>query len=197
MKKLISIILITTFLILYLPFNTLGDIEKLNKNTIMIDNSIWNQDFKQFLEATKDSKVKHWNIVIHSQGGDAYSTIAIINKIKKMKKRGVTFTTEVYGLAASAAAYLFLMGDKRIAHSGSSFMWHTVEAQVRARGLWVYAPERIKAMIRLCDNFIRKHFKEKTGMSDKSVAYWLDGGAAQWMSAKTAYNVGIATELVE
>ena len=186
-----------TFLILYLPFNTLGTVTKVNKNTILIESGIWNSDFGEFLEATKNSKVRHWKIIIHSPGGDAYSTIAIINKIKEMKKRGIKFTTEAYGLAASAGAYLFLMGDKRIIHEGASMMWHTVEAQLRARGIWTYAPDWAKAMIKLCDNFIRKHFQEETGMSDNSVAYWLDGGMQQWMSAKTAYNVGIATELVD
>jgi len=171
----------------------------LKPGTIMVHNAVYNSDFAEFYEATSHDGIDHYRIILHTPGGDAFSCTAIINRMLELQKKGIKFTTELYGMGMSAGSYIFMMGDERIVHQGAILMWHTIEAQIeqaKKDGQFVRVPENSMRMIRLLDNNIRRLFKRATGMSDESVRYWLDGGGAQFMSALTAYNVGIATKLI-
>ena len=178
---------------------------KVDPNVVYISGGVCYSDFFEFNEATMHLKAGDTlRLIIQTGGGDAYATVAICNRMIEMKKEGIHIITEVYGQAMSAGAFMFLMGDERIAHSGAQLMWHTIESQIRKfasdRGLWeieqVIDMNTFRAMQRL-DSFVRELFRSVTGMSDAGVDYWMEGtgDAAQYMSAKTAYNVGIATEL--
>ena len=207
-KSLISLALAA--LILLAPMNTgFADIKNLGRDNIRITGPITEESFEQFLEATAFEANRDYRIFIHTNGGDAYSTIAIMNRIDELKARGCTFQMEVYGKAFSAGAYIFMMGDKRIVHEGSHLMFHTMMQQAPkaavANGRKMSRNAAVRfSMIEQMDNYIEKRFRKIVGdrMSESAIQYWLRGTKeedtkAQWMSARTAYNVGIATDIVE
>jgi len=171
-------------------------VTEISPGRILIDNAIALEDFGQFWDATDYRTVKHYTIYLHTPGGNVFSCVGIINRIMEMQRRGVRFTAINYGIAASAGSYIFMVCNERIAYEGSIFMWHTLETQVDS--MWRH---RVKKegwiMMRMVDRHIRKLFKKYTNMSDESCKYWLDGGKAQFMSALTAYNVGIATKYID
>jgi ATP-dependent protease ClpP protease subunit len=99
-------------------------------------------------------------------------------------------------MGMSAGSYLFMMGDERIVHRGAILMWHTVHAQ--HNGVKPYTiPEGKWKVMGMLDRYIIREFKNATGLSDKWVHYWLESKTANFMSAETAYNVGIATHFVD
>jgi len=207
-KKLISILLAASLLLM--PVVASSEIEKLRYNEIIINGAVWEDSYVQFLKATKDRSVKHWIVRIHTSGGDAHSTIGIINRIKAMKKTGVTFTMINQSKAFSAGSYIFIHGDKRVATRGSSFMFHTIMQQVTedqvesGRGTH---PSTITLLERM-DELVSERFLEITGIKKGSQAdrYWLHGEmpdgsrvaeGAQFMSARTAYNINVATKFID
>ena len=200
MKKLYKVLAgIITCVVLSMFCAQLSEatVKEISPGLIAVNGEVYGSDFFEFYEATLDESIRHYKIVLHTPGGDGAACIGIISRIKEMKAKGIKFTTEGYGFAASAGSYIFMMGDRRIAHEGLTLMWHTVEAQLIARNQLHRVEKSALLYIRMIDRYIRKVFKAATGMSDKSIGYWLDGGGAQYMSYKTAYAVGIATEIVE
>lgn len=169
-------------------------VSEIEPGRIIMSDQVYNSDFIDFYKLTLDETVRHYHLLIHGPGGAPTATIGIINRILEMKKAGITFTTEVYAAAYSADAYIFMMGDERIIHAGATLMWHTMTAQMPYR-LDLNNPKHL--WVHLCDQYIRKIFKRVTGMSDKMVKLWLDTRDAAFMSALTAYNIGIATKYVE
>ena len=173
-------------------------LDKKNPSVIVMHEQVTVDDYIQFMRATSDPSIKHYTILIHSPGGNAVTTIAIINRILELKRDGVTFTTKVHGVGLSAGSYIWLMGDERVVYEGSTLMWHTVMAQWKS-----WQREQVKTnqpdiynLMERWDNYIRARFAEQSGMSKKSCEYWLDGGEAQFMSAETARNVGLATKYI-
>ena len=65
-------------------------------------------------------------IDIMSYGGDLFSGLAMAEMILEAKKRGVTSTSVIYGIAASAAAILALAADRVIMTDIGSMMLHGV-----------------------------------------------------------------------
>ena len=180
------------------PFTATATFEALNRgdnSVIVLHEGVEMSDFIQFMRLTSDPKIRHYKILIHTPGGNAITCISVMNRMQEMQREGVTFTTVVYGAAMSAGTYVFMMGDERIMHESSSLLFHTMQAQTAAYA-WANADPKIRNMIEGWDNDIRKRFKKVTGMSDKSVRYWMDSGKAQPMSALTAYNVGLATKYI-
>ena len=60
-------------------------------------------------------------IKINSWGGDVFSGFAIYNELSEYKG---AITTKVMGMAASAAALIFLSGEKRLMKAQSMLMFH-------------------------------------------------------------------------
>ena len=64
-------------------------------------------------------------VKINSWGGDVFSGFAIYNELSEYaKKEGNEITTKVMGMAASAAALIFMAGDKRYMKAQSMLMFH-------------------------------------------------------------------------
>jgi ATP-dependent protease ClpP protease subunit len=204
MKKLISLILLGSLLLM--PVIATADIKKIGHNEIMIDHVITEDSYSEFMEATAYVSNAHINLYIHSDGGDAYSTIGIVNRILDLKDRGCTFTTIVHAKAFSAGAYLFLMGDERVVYGGSSLMFHTMMQQVtkeQREGIRDFDRGNavVIGMLERMDEYICDRFRKVVGdrMSEKAIQYFLYGTDeedinGQYMSAETAYNVGVATQ---
>ena len=195
-KRLISILLALSLLVL--PVYAGATFEALNEGdnkVIVMHEDMQMEDFIQFMRLTSNPTIKHYEILIHSPGGNAITCIAVMNRIRELQRQGITFTTRIYGTGMSAGSYIFMMGDERIVYEGGSLMFHTMRAQIKDYQ-WDNADQNIKNLINRWDDYIRARFAEQTGMSKKSCEWWLDGGTAQFMSGETAYNVGIATQYI-
>ena len=195
-KRLLSLLVAASLLLV--PMTASATFEALNEgdnSVIVMHEAMVMLDLIQFMRLTSDPKIKHYEIIIHSPGGNAITCIAVMNRIMELKRQGVTFTTRTYGAAMSAGTYIFLMGDERIVHEAATLMFHSVQAQADTYQ-WANVDPRTQSMIIRWDNFIRTRLKETTGMSDRSVKYWMDGGKSQYMSAETAFNVNVATDYI-
>lgn len=78
------------------------------------------EDMKDRVMEAVDKNPDRLHVRIDSPGGDVYSCLTMINALKTVKN----LTTENMGIAASCAAVLFMLGDDRIAHSASQFLFH-------------------------------------------------------------------------
>ena len=195
-KRLISILLAASLLLM--PMTASATFEQLNKGdnkVIVMHDQMAFEDFIQFMRLTSNPKIKHYEIIIHSPGGAAITCIAVMNRIRELQRKGVTFTTKIYGMGMSAGSYVFMLGDERIIYEGGSLMWHTIQAQV-PQYQWDALDPQMRALLTSWDDYIRARFQEASGMSKESCDYWLDGGTAQFMGAETAFNTGIATEYI-
>ena len=83
----------------------------------MIDDYALKSVRRQMANAKGDITVK-----INSWGGDVFAGFAIFNELSEYDKGKVT--TKVMGMAASAAALIFMAGDKRYMKDQSMLMFH-------------------------------------------------------------------------
>jgi ATP-dependent protease ClpP protease subunit len=213
MKKRLLSIALAVCLVLGTAGMTQAEVKSIgspgsDKLEIVVEGSIYSTDYVEFMKATAYAKNMHINIYLHTSGGDAYTTIGIVNRILDLKDRGCTITTIVQGQALSAGTYIFMMGDERIAYEGATFMTHLI-LQQRPRA---YANEMRKSsreaavkisQVERMDRYIEARFRKVVGdkMSEKAIQYFLHGTKeedikSQYFSARTAYNMGVATQFI-
>lgn len=174
--------------------NVDSDFEKLNDGTIILSGGVNEDTYKEFLRHTSDGK-KHYTIHIMTNGGCAYNTIAIVNRIETLQRQGVKFTMIVPGNAFSAGSYIFMMGDERIMYRGSYLMWHTISGQAKHDGRAI--PESRKELLVGLDTYIVNKFKEQFPfITDEWVdsTFWNSG--MTWQSALSAKLMGICTKII-
>ena len=80
---------------------------------IMIVGGVDVHDFQTFYNQTVGGH-KEYTVIIDTRGGDAHSTIGIINRILELKREGVKFTTITYNRASSAGFFTCPAGVSRI-----------------------------------------------------------------------------------
>ena len=83
--------------------------------------TLWS--FSDFVESIPDGVSVEMDVC--SYGGDIFSGIAIIQKMQGAQRRGVTFNSRVYGLAASCAADIALSCDHVSMAKSSTIMIHS------------------------------------------------------------------------
>jgi len=81
----------------------------------------WDFDAASVKEALSITAGEDIEVEISSPGGAVFEGIAIMNALRGYKGK---VTTLINGLAASAASYIFLAGDERLATEGSFYMIH-------------------------------------------------------------------------
>ncbi|MGE6718716.1 head maturation protease, ClpP-related [Peribacillus frigoritolerans] len=79
-------------------------------------------EFKDSLDGLP-STVKTLNMYVNSPGGSVFTTIAMINQLKRMKSRMV-INAYVDGIAASAASFLIMMADNIYMYENTFLMIH-------------------------------------------------------------------------
>ena len=179
------------------PAPAQAEVVGVSPDTIAVDGKVHDTDFLQFYKLTIDPAIRHYTVILNTPGGNAWACVAIMNRMKQMKADGITFTTEVYSMAMSAGTYIFLMGDTRIMHDTATLMFHGILAQQapwQREALQKDQPIEYNILARL-DNYIMRMLMKQTGWTRRVANYWINGGTAQYMSATTAYNTGVATEL--
>lgn len=137
----------------------------------------------------KGLNVDRIHVHIDSYGGSVSEGWAIYNTLLQHPAEVVTYAD---GFVASAALYPFLAGDQRVASTVSAFYFH--EVMTCAEG---YAKDLRAAaeMAEFMTDVGINAFTERAGMSAEQVRDLM--AEETWMSAWTALEQGLVTEVVE
>jgi ATP-dependent Clp protease, protease subunit len=126
---------------------------------------------------------------INSPGGEVWDGLAIYNYLKGISAK---VTVNIMGLAASAASFVAMAGDKVVMPGNSLLMIHNA---------WTYTggnKEGLKQaleMLQKADNSIISIYAAKTGLDTAELATMMD--AETWMSADEAFAKGFADEVTK
>jgi ATP-dependent protease ClpP protease subunit len=175
-------------------FNSHESITLMPDESIVLSGNVYENTAREFERLTMTGK-KHYTVRIHTNGGDAFSTVAMVHRIKDLQKQGVKFTMIVKAKAFSAGSYLFMMGDERIMYNGSLLMWHTVNG----KRVW-YKKARSEergVVFDTIDNFIVGEFEKKfPDIPKEKVNHWFWNTDLTWMTSTEALLWGIATQVI-
>lgn len=140
---------------------------------------------KQFREQL-DKVSGEITVRINSPGGDVFAGMQIYNMLKD---RSGSVTVIVDALAASAASFIAMAGDKIIMNTGSMMMVH--KASTIAWGNEDEMQEVIE-MLRKTDDSIVSVYAARTGKSKEEIKQLL--ADETWMTADEAVEMGFADE---
>lgn len=126
---------------------------------------------------------------INSPGGDVFAGVAIYNYLREHDGE---VTVKVDGLAASAASFIAMAGDKIVMLPGSMLMIHMP---------WSVAAGNAEEMSQVVDMLNKTGesmiplYAARTGQSEEKIEEMLK--AETWLTAKEAVDMGFADEAVE
>ena len=126
-------------------------------------------------------------LVFNSPGGLVTEGKAIINTIKRT---GSDIQTEIISSAASMAAIMFCIGDRRLVHENSTIMFHNYRGGVIGKGHEM--EQRLEHMQRNLPAFFRANI---IGLTDEEINQMFDGKDF-WFGAKEMAKRGIATHII-
>ncbi len=132
---------------------------------------------------TSNDKLK---IVYNSNGGLVTEGKILINTIQST---GVFKEFELLSNAASMAAVLFCIGDRRIVHENSSIMFHTFSGGTFGKGREM--KDATKHKNKNINSFIRSHI---VGLTDKELSKMVIG-KEYWFGTEKMCQRGIATHV--
>jgi ATP-dependent Clp protease protease subunit len=147
----------------------------------------WGASAKALVEALASMKGQPVALHINSPGGDVFEARAMVAAIRA---HGAPVTTYIDGLAASAATYLALAGDKVHINDGGLFMVHNS---------WTLAwgnKHEMRTTADLLDKIdgtIAADYARKTGAGVEQIASWMD--AETWFTAEEAKAAGFVDEI--
>ena len=133
-------------------------------------------------------------IEIHSPGGALFDAQRIVNIMLEWQSKGNLIETRLYGLAASAAFYIFQAGNNRLVSQNSDLLWHeirTAEGWGSPRVLTTSDKEQEAKIFRHLQNIRNGWLAKRCNLSkeniDELIKYkdW-------WMSGKQALEFGFA-----
>ena len=171
-----------------------SDVDIQADGAIIISGGVDEDTFKEFRSLTLDGR-DHYTIILMTNGGCGYNTVAIMNRIETLQKQGVKFTTYITGHGHSAGSYIFMMGDERIVNNGSVMMWHTMNGQLKHDNRKI--PEERQAYMLYMDEYVVNKFRERfPHIKEEWIkeTFW-DSGMS-FMTATSAKLMGIATKIV-
>lgn len=140
-----------------------------------------------FVDAVKSADNGAFTLHINSPGGDVFEARAMVAAVRN---HGAPVTTYIDGLAASAATYLALAGDKVHITDGGLFMVHNS---------WTLAwgnKHEMRSTADLLDKIdgtIANDYARKTGATAEQIAAWMD--AETWFTAAEAKAAGFVDEV--
>lgn len=158
-----------------------------------IGNDFWDEESsntaKKFSRTLDELTPKPLDIRIDSSGGDVYEGFAIASAIQRYE--GET-TVYIDGLAASAASYIALMGDKVVMNDYAQIMVHNAWTYNRgnAESMRTMA-ERLEAL----DANIAGIIASRSSLEVEDVREAM--AAETWYSAADALAAGLADEVIE
>ncbi|MGL4695185.1 ATP-dependent Clp protease proteolytic subunit [Enterococcus larvae] len=122
----------------------------------------WDFDAASVKEALSIVDGEDIEVEINSPGGAVFEGIAIMNALRGYKGK---VTTLINGLAASAASYIFLAGEERMATEGSFYMIHN-----SATFMYGYYQrqdiDKVRHVTSKIDNTMAGFYKKYTNIKD-------------------------------
>lgn len=127
---------------------------------------------------------------INSQGGDVFSTFAIVDTIKRLK-------TPVYsiveGLAASAASVVSVSCKKRYILPNSFMLIHQISTLEMGMVKHEDQKDDVRGVKMMMENMI-KIYTENSKIDKKTISEWLKRDT--WLNAKKALKYGFVDEIL-
>ena len=139
------------------------------------------------LDAAKGAK--SLDIYINSEGGDVFEAKAIHTLIRRFDGERVV---HVDGIAASAASYIAMAGDRIVTSPLATWMIHEVRGGAYGRA------QEMRAMADLMDKengTMAETYAARTGQKLEDVLGWMN--AETWMTAAEATARGFTDEIAE
>lgn len=141
------------------------------------------------LEDLRAQGVKALDIYVNSPGGDIFEAKAIHTNLRRFEGERVV---HVDGIAASAATFIAMAGDKIITVPSATWMIH----EVHSWGVGNAADFRALADVLDKENGIfAEAYSKRTGSSAEDIRQWM--AAETWMNAKEALQRGFTDEVAE
>jgi ATP-dependent Clp protease protease subunit len=140
---------------------------------------------RQALEQLKG--VKTLNIYINSEGGDVFEAKAIYTQLQRFDAEKVV---HIDGLAASAATFVAMAGDRIITSDVGTWMIHEAWGGVLGRATEMRAYADVLEMI---NDDIANLYAKQTGKSTEECLKLM--AAETWMNAAQALELGLTDEV--
>jgi len=192
MKKILATIIGLVMLVgTALPAS--GLIGYINRQTIMLYDEVASGDEVE-IRILFDGQEEEYQIIVNSHGGRAFVCLSIAQHIKSLQDMGKKVTTEVSGMALSAGAIIWMMGDIRIAHRNDVIMFHGVQMINPQTGQPVpreLLDDSDRFVIDTLNGFM---IEELTKIIGKKKAEKMIEGET-WLTGKQAFDMGLATIL--
>jgi len=147
----------------------------------------WGASAAALVQALGTMKGQPVALHINSPGGDVFEARAMVAAIRA---HDAPVTTYIDGLAASAATYLALAGDKVHITDGGLFMVHNSWTLAWGNKHEMHTTADLLDKI---DGTIAADYARKTGASTEQIAAWMD--AETWFTAEEAKAAGFVDEI--
>lgn len=125
---------------------------------------------------------------LNSPGGDAFEGLAVYNLLSAYPGH---ITTEVLGLAASAASIIAMAGAEVAIGSNAALMIHKSWALALGNHS---VHDEVARLLQQLDGAVAETYSRKTGMSESEAMRLMD--AETWMFGQTAIDMGFADRLL-
>lgn len=142
---------------------------------------------QQALEAMKGAS--GLDIFINSPGGDIFEAKAIYAQLRRFSGEKVV---HVDGIAASAASFIAMAGDKIITAPSATWMIHEVWTRVLGRATDMRA---MADVLDLENRIFAEAYSSRSKSKLEDVSAWMN--AETWMNAATAKERGFTDEISE
>jgi len=141
----------------------------------------------------RKTSVRTINMFINSPGGDAFSGLALADKIIMAKRLGFKVNAYASGIVASAAVPVFAVCDHRVAGEGTIFMVHETS-------IWKWPGREtasdIRSQTKLMEILRERYLKKLAKHSRLSVDEWGElEFKTTWFDAEKAKTYGIVDEI--
>lgn len=148
---------------------------------------MWGVTAKDFIADLKKLSAKTITLSINSPGGSVFDALAIFNALRNS---GAEITVRVMGIAASAASYIAMAGDKIVMPENTFMMVHNPIAGVygNADDMRELADVLDKVGASLLATYVKR-----TGKPENEVAALL--AAESYLSAAECVDLGLADEM--
>lgn len=169
--------------------------EPISDHSVMVYGSISLHDGLNMSKFLKKEH-KEVEIVINTWGGMASQLLTMVYAVENAKERGIKIITHATGDCMSAGAVLFMLGDERIAHENTLFMFHKTRVLDAFKNIIPrkdLQPHQILAMD-LIDNVQRRILAE---FLNKEKIELLMQDDDLYMSGIDAYKMGLVTKLLK
>jgi ATP-dependent Clp protease protease subunit len=148
------------------------------------------QDVADALGHLENAGCNALNVYVNSPGGDVFDGVAIYNRIRRFEGKKSVY---IDGLAASAASFIAMAGDKGCIYSAKNATWMIHDAWGFASG---NAADLRKAadLLEQVTATVTETYVDRTKRTADEVRQWM--ASETWMNAKVALERGFCDAIL-